>query len=954
MDIAALGLSVDSAPAERAVVALRQLPAAARQAAAGADQLAGAAEREALAVGQSTAALGANARGAHVAGSAMRAANQNIAQSGGLARHEMINLSRQAQDVFVSLTSGQSPFTVLVQQGTQVGDIFASTRGTLRGFASQIAAMITPMRLLAGGVLALGAAAYAGFSYWKSYALALDDLSRITGTATTELSKLQTAAAIKGVGESDFASGMKRFADAVYEAKAGTNDLAVLLRLNGKTVSDTAGTMGTVANLISRAGSDQQRLHILQQAGLPATMEFVRLMRNGAAGLARAKEEAAKFGGAVNDEMVAKAREFDEAWNRAWENFGISMRSAVVGGYDLLQQLIEKGREAVGAFDRFTGGRGLSAVGENLLKSGLGTPLSQDVSRMYGTLLGQSGAAGVRDATSLAAQNRDLQLTQQRISLLGDLASVTEMVAAKEKELAALRDQGTRITAEEAKRIAELYRAQLEYARASERIGTLGAAATDTERYAVTIQGLSVRLAEGKISHEDFNRAALEAIPIFSTLKNEMADFAADVIQGFARGEGAAKAFESALSGISGQLLRMGSKNLIDEGVGGLAKGLSGILGLGASAAGPLGAVASLGLGFLGSLFSRNSAKKQAQQQAQQEAAQAAQQAAEEARRKAEQQAETAANYRYQAASLGIDAASYAGAFAKLELDIQKERAEAAKVGGEAITAYEQLAQAKRYALEKEWQDKIAALRLSYEDRIFAALNDTSTLAGKLAEYDRKAAQERADAIKTYGQVYVELEQAQAAERGKIIKDAMREQTDYYDNLRRSITDFTNGLSFSNLSALSPAEQYLAARNQFQEQYQLALSGDRTAQGGITGVAQTLLEQARNYLGPSSQYGDLVSRITSQLGALPDIAMANDPQVQELQSISASSTQMVDVLTAVQSELEQTRAENRALQQQMARLTADGNQRTETVAEEIGKMRNALVLGLQEIKLRAA
>jgi hypothetical protein len=55
----------------------------------------------------------------------------------GLARHELINLSRQAQDVAVSLGSGQSFGTVLLQQGSQIADVFASSTGSVRGFFSQ-------------------------------------------------------------------------------------------------------------------------------------------------------------------------------------------------------------------------------------------------------------------------------------------------------------------------------------------------------------------------------------------------------------------------------------------------------------------------------------------------------------------------------------------------------------------------------------------------------------------------------------------------------------------------------------------------------------------------------------------------------------------------------------------------------------------------------------------------
>ena len=57
-----------------------------------------------------------------------------------LARHELINLSRQIQDVGVSLASGQAPLTVLVQQGSQIADVFATSTGTIGGFFTQAAA----------------------------------------------------------------------------------------------------------------------------------------------------------------------------------------------------------------------------------------------------------------------------------------------------------------------------------------------------------------------------------------------------------------------------------------------------------------------------------------------------------------------------------------------------------------------------------------------------------------------------------------------------------------------------------------------------------------------------------------------------------------------------------------------------------------------------------------------
>lgn len=567
MDIAALGLSVDSRPIERAVQALRQLPGASQAAASGADKLAGAAEREARAVTQSTASLGANARAAQVAGSAMRAANQNIAQSGGLARHEMINLSRQVQDIGVSLASGQSPFLVLVQQGTQVGDIFATTRGTIRGFAAQIASLITPTRLFVGGIVALGAAAYAGFSYWKSYALALDDLSRVAGLATVELSKLQTAASVRGIGQDDFASGMKRFADAVYEAKAGTNDLATLLRLNGETISDTAGTLDTVANLIQRASNDQQRLHILQQAGLPATMEWVRLTRDGADGLRTAKDEAVGLGGAINDQMVKRARDFDEAWDRAWTNFKNNSRNAFVDAASGLSGLTESYANLLLRLNP-----GLSSGLTPNAQIQFRFPSSSEMMRQEDRT---TDGGPVRDAAWLAQQQRAIQLEQQRIALLGEAATAADRRREVELKLQAADLAGIKLTEGQSSAIRRRAMEEASLAETQKTLGVLGSAATETERYAARVQELGIALQRGDISQEQFNRALAAAHPLYESLQSAATNFATGFASDLRSGVSAMDALTNATSRLTDSLINIA----LNKAISSLFSNLGGIFG---------------------------------------------------------------------------------------------------------------------------------------------------------------------------------------------------------------------------------------------------------------------------------------------------------------------------------------------------------------------------------------
>jgi hypothetical protein len=88
------------------------------------------------------------------------------AQSVGFARHEVINLGYQLNDVAVGLVSGQSPFTVLFQQGAQIAQIAIASKVTLGGFFSQLATGAAkaagPISLVAAGITAL-TTAWLGF-----------------------------------------------------------------------------------------------------------------------------------------------------------------------------------------------------------------------------------------------------------------------------------------------------------------------------------------------------------------------------------------------------------------------------------------------------------------------------------------------------------------------------------------------------------------------------------------------------------------------------------------------------------------------------------------------------------------------------------------------------------------------------------------------------------------------
>lgn len=173
-----------------------------------------------------------------------------------------------------------------------------------------------------------------------------------------------------------------------------------------------------------------------------------------------------------------------------------------------------------------------------------------------------------------------------------------------------------------------------------------------------------------------------------------------------------------------------------------------------------------------------------------------------------------------------------------------------------------------------------ASRSLDYQNRLFAAQNDTTTLAGQLAAYDRQAQQEREQEIKEGGQALADLEAAQFAERLKILRDyqkqaaeaerqRMEAATQAFNTFARGIKEYLDGLRAGPSSNLSPADRLAAARGQFDAQLQAARAGDRDALNGITGYASTLLDASRAYNASSQAYQADLQRVTDALAVLP-------------------------------------------------------------------------------------
>jgi hypothetical protein len=82
----------------------------------------------------------------------------NVAKSLNKTRFETANLAAQFQDIAVQLQGGQNPFTIALQQGTQINQVLgrSGAGGVVSLLGTAFASLLTPVSLATIGIIALG------------------------------------------------------------------------------------------------------------------------------------------------------------------------------------------------------------------------------------------------------------------------------------------------------------------------------------------------------------------------------------------------------------------------------------------------------------------------------------------------------------------------------------------------------------------------------------------------------------------------------------------------------------------------------------------------------------------------------------------------------------------------------------------------------------------------------
>ncbi|TWG90315.1 phage-related protein [Mesorhizobium sp. J18] len=231
MDIASLGIAVDSSQADKGAVSLTKLSAAAKQAeaatkgtAAGARSAASAAAEVASqtnSAGQAAAraegfftrlwsALTRLRSGSQSAAQSLtqvgNAANDNARRMGG----SFSGLAAQVQDIGVTAAMGMNPMIIALQQGTQIAgqmEVALQNGGTAAGvFGAALRSLISPVSLIAIGLTAVLAAglqmvdwAQLGASALNTLASVLQTIAPYAAMAAAGLALLYAPAIIGGI-----------------------------------------------------------------------------------------------------------------------------------------------------------------------------------------------------------------------------------------------------------------------------------------------------------------------------------------------------------------------------------------------------------------------------------------------------------------------------------------------------------------------------------------------------------------------------------------------------------------------------------------------------------------------------------------------------------------------------------------------------------------------------------
>lgn len=240
----------------------------------------------------------------------------------------------QMTDIVVGLSTGQSPFMILMQQGGQLKDMFGGIGPAIKGMASYVAGLINPVTLAAGAVGVLGLAYYKGHQEQDRFNQSLTLTNNLVGKTASELVAMSSRVAATANSTTGAASAvinelvgtgkvagdeLERVATAIVEITRETGistdelvgnfnelsgkPLSVLVSLHDKYHFLTLATYNQVKALQDE-GNQQEAARVATEAYASAMQQRAQEIHNNLGSLERAWNSLANAAGNAWDKML--------------------------------------------------------------------------------------------------------------------------------------------------------------------------------------------------------------------------------------------------------------------------------------------------------------------------------------------------------------------------------------------------------------------------------------------------------------------------------------------------------------------------------------------------------------------------------------------------------------------------------------------------------------------------
>lgn len=171
----------------------------------------------------------------------------------------------------------------------------------------------------------------------------IGDISQRIGTTTDFLQALRFTVQQNGGELTDADAAMQKFADALGEAATGTTYLTKLFNANNVALKDKRGNLRAVddmlldfARLVNGATSPQEKMMLVteafgKKAGPAMLVALEEIAQKGLPGMIAGAKEA---GAVVDKELIARAKIFDDEWDKAVLSATNNIKSFIIKAID--------------------------------------------------------------------------------------------------------------------------------------------------------------------------------------------------------------------------------------------------------------------------------------------------------------------------------------------------------------------------------------------------------------------------------------------------------------------------------------------------------------------------------------------------------------------------------------------------------------------------------------------